>query len=161
MAIDAGPANATLCRRLAMEGEGGIVIMDNSFRTHLLLSLGASLLCGIVCTGCASYWEYKRLKESLDAVQSMCVESDAPMKQDGWGSNITVLTDPVLGRMAVSPAADKQLDREIEEYWELSVCGETSSPDDDIVCVNGHMRRWPPMTTVDHERVFRLPFECE
>lgn len=122
-------------------------------KQYLNLLLMAALLTDV---SCVSVLQSNRQKESLEAVEIACDQSNPEVVRDGWGTDLVIRTDDSLGVLVVSLGGDKKPDRPIEEYWNPRVCGMTSAIERDIVCVNGRMRQWPEF---QHERV-RLPFDC-
>lgn len=122
--------------------------------------LGGLSGCALIfaaASGCGGVSDERKLSDSVDAVQAVCQGAESPL-EDGWGHDLIVVED-ARGLMVISVGQSGSLDRPLEQYRDQSVCGATSSPDADIVCINGTLLQWPELPEADRSKL--LPQPCD
>lgn len=124
---------------------------------QILVSIALTALA-VTTGGCVSLVQYNNLTSSVEAVQAVCTGQE-PDGYDGYGESLHVQRDEVRGVLVVSGGRNRSLERPLEAYWTPSLCGETDTDEDDIVCVNGKMRRWPVLAKAAHDKL--LPRDCD
>ena len=124
------------------------------------LRTGFIIITLLVYCGCVSECQFWAIKTSLANVQLECESATAKNGVDGWGRPLVRIDDPERGTMVISLGQDGIPSRDLSEYWNSDTCGTLGSVDDEIVCVNGVLRRWPELNEGNHN-LYRLPRECD